>query len=186
MERPHTEVRERKRMLALLIEDVTLLKADQIAVHVRFRGGETRSLTVESPKTWAKICQFEPAVIAQLDKLLETYTPQEAANRLNALGYRNWENKPFTKRKVISMRFAYKLKSPFQRLRARGLVFAEELARRLHVSTSTIHAWGRAGLLSRHDYGDRRFLFEPVSSATIRREKDGRLIPSFTRVPQSR
>jgi DNA invertase Pin-like site-specific DNA recombinase len=183
---PHTEARERKRMLALLIEDVTLLKADQIAVHVRFRGGETHSLTVEAPKTWAKICQFKPEVIVQLDQLLETCTPQQAADQLNALGYLNWENEPFTKRKVISMRFAYKLKTPFQRLRGRGFVFAEELARRLQVSTSTIHAWGRTGLLSRHYYGDRRFLFEPVSSATIRREKDGRLIPSFTRTPQSR
>jgi hypothetical protein len=143
-------------------------------------------LTVETPKTWAEICQFKPGVIAQLDQLLATCTPQQAADRLNALGYLNWENEPFTKRKVISMRFAYKLKTPFQRLRGRGLVFAEELARRLHVSTSTIHAWGRRGLLSRHCYADRRFLFEPVSSATIRKEKDGRLIPSFTRIPQSR
>jgi hypothetical protein len=173
-------------MLALLIEDVTLLKADRIAVHVRFRGGETCSLTVEAPKTWAKICQFKPELIEQLDQLLETCTPQQAADRLNALGYLNWENEPFTKRKVISIRFAYKLKTPFQRLRGRGFVFAEELARRLQVSTSTIHAWDRAGLLSRHYYGDRRFLLEPVSSATIRREKDGRLIPSFTRTPQSR
>ena len=176
----------RSNMVVLLIEDVTLLKTDQIAVQVRFRGGETRSLTIEAPKSWAEICQFKPEVIAQLDQLLETCTPQEAADRLNALGYRNWEKKPFTKRKAISMRFSYKLKSPFQRLRARGMVFAEELARRLHVSTSTIHAWGRRGLLSRQYYADRRFLFEPVSSATIRREKDGRLIPSFTRIPQSK
>ena len=183
---PHTEARERKRMLVLLIEDVTLLKTEQIAVQVRFRGGETRSLTIEAPKSWAEICQFKPEVIAQLDQLLETSTPQEAADRLNALGYRNWEDKPFTKRKVISMRFSYKLKTPFQRLRARGMVFAEELARRLNVSTSTIHAWGRRGLLSRHYYADRGFLFEPVSSATIRRENDGRLIPSFTRSPQSK
>jgi hypothetical protein len=30
---------ERKRMIALLIEDVTLVKAERIAIHVRFRGG---------------------------------------------------------------------------------------------------------------------------------------------------
>ena len=31
---------ERKRMVALLIEDITLLKAERIAIHVRFRGGK--------------------------------------------------------------------------------------------------------------------------------------------------
>jgi Recombinase/Recombinase zinc beta ribbon domain len=184
---PRTEARERKRMLALLIEDVTLVKGDEIAIHVRFRGGETTSLTVEAPRSWAKIRQFKPEVIAHLDQFLETCTDQEAADRLNALGYRNWENEPFTRRKVLTTRRAYKLKSPFQRLRGRGWVSAKELARRLQVSSTTIHEWGRAGWLSRQYYGTRRCLFEPIKSVTIRSEgKGGRLIPSFTRVPQSR
>lgn len=183
---PRTEARERKRMLALLIEDITLLKADQIAIHVRFRGGETRSVSVEAPKTWAMIRKFKPELITQLDQFLETCTDQEAADRLNALGYRNWENKPFTARKVLTTRSAYKLKSPFQRLRERGWVSAEDLAPRLKVSSTTIHQWGRAGLLSRQYYGVRRCLFEPVKSVTLRKGKWGRMIPSFTRVPPSR
>jgi len=64
---PRTEARERKRMLALLIDDVTLVKGDEIAIHVRFRGGETTSLTVEAPRSWAKIRQFKPEVIVHLD-----------------------------------------------------------------------------------------------------------------------
>src|SRR5258708_40156837 len=35
---------ERKRMIALLIEDVTLVKAERIAIHGRFRGGRTALL----------------------------------------------------------------------------------------------------------------------------------------------
>ena len=41
--------RERKRMLRLLIEDVTLRKADKITAHVRLRGGATRTLIFETP-----------------------------------------------------------------------------------------------------------------------------------------
>jgi len=126
-------------------------------------------------------------VIEKLDQLLETCTYQEAADRLNALGYRNWEGQSFTREKVHSMRYDYKLKSPFQRLRGRGWVSAKELAHRLDVvSASTIHEWGRAGLLARQYYGNRRYLFEPVKSVKIRRGTWGRLIPSFTRAPQSR
>ena len=144
---PHTEPRERKRMLALLVEDVTLLRTDAIAVHVRFRGGQTTSLTVEAPKPIALIRKFDPQVIDKLDQLLDTCTDQEAADRLNALGYRNWRQQPFTRTKVISIRFSYRLKSRYERLRQRGLVSAEELAQRFNVSPTTIHEWGRAGWL---------------------------------------
>jgi hypothetical protein len=173
-------------MLALLIEDITLLKADQIAIHVRFRGGETRSVSVEAPKTLAMIRKFKPEVINQLDQLLETCADHEAADRLNALGYRNWENNPFTARKVLTARRAYKLKSLFQRMREQGWVSADELAPRLKVSPAIIHEWGRAGFLSRQYYGVRRCLFEPVKSVTIRKGKWGRMIPAFTRIPKSK
>jgi hypothetical protein len=43
---PNTPQRERKRMLALLVEDVTLLKQRQVTAHVRFRGGATTTLAL--------------------------------------------------------------------------------------------------------------------------------------------
>src|SRR5437867_3372696 len=39
---PHTPQRERKRMLGLLIEDVTLIKQREMTAAVRFRGGAQR------------------------------------------------------------------------------------------------------------------------------------------------
>ena len=46
---PNVSHRERKRMVRLLIEDVTLLKGEQISIGVCFRGGATRSLTIPVP-----------------------------------------------------------------------------------------------------------------------------------------
>ena len=46
---PNTPQRERKRMLALLVEDVTLLKQRQVTAHVRFRGGATTTLDAPTP-----------------------------------------------------------------------------------------------------------------------------------------
>jgi DNA invertase Pin-like site-specific DNA recombinase len=178
---PRTEQRERKRMLALLVDDVTLLKGDEIAIHVRFRGGQSTSLTVEAPKTLPKMRKFKPAIIAQLDQLLETCTDQEAADRLNALGHRNWEKQPFTAEKVINIRFNYKLKSHYQRLRDRGLLRPNELAQRFGVSIWTVHEWGREGLLPRRRYQNGRYLYEPVKPGTITRTGlGGRMIPLFT------
>ena len=97
---------ERKRMVALLIEDITLLRAEDISINVRFRGGQTTSLTVPRPVPMAVIRKTKPEVIATLDRLLETHTDQQAADALNALGYRNWRQQPFTSKKVISVRCA--------------------------------------------------------------------------------
>ena len=48
---PHTPQRDRKRMVRLLVDDVTLHKTDRIHLHVRLRGGQTRSLAVAIPPT---------------------------------------------------------------------------------------------------------------------------------------
>jgi len=48
---PQTPQRERKRMVRLLLEDVTLLKGQELTLHVRFKGGATRTLT--QPKALA-------------------------------------------------------------------------------------------------------------------------------------
>ena len=43
---PRTQMKEKKRMLRLLIEDVTLTKGDALHVDIRFDGGATRSLKI--------------------------------------------------------------------------------------------------------------------------------------------
>jgi hypothetical protein len=48
---PATPQRERKRMLGLLIEDVTLIKQRTITAAVRFRGGATTTLSLPRPLT---------------------------------------------------------------------------------------------------------------------------------------
>ena len=71
---PQTPQRERKRMVRLLIEDVTLTKADEVAVGIRFRGGATQRLTLPlAPPAWQRR-QTAAQVIAEIDTLLDHYT----------------------------------------------------------------------------------------------------------------
>ena len=172
---PRTAPLERKRMLALLIEHITLLEAQQIFVHVRFRGGKTASLSIPRPIPMAVIRKAESEVVATLDRLLETYTDQQAADALNAPGYRNWRNEPFNAKKVISVRCAYRLKGRRDRLLDKGFIPAEDLAQRLEVSVGTIHQWGRSGFLRRQRYDNNvRCLYKPVGSMKIQKGQGGR------------
>lgn len=172
---PRTAPIERKRMVALLIEDVTLAKAERVSIHVRFRGGRTASLEIDRPKPIALIRKTLPEVVRMVDELLETCTDRQVAARLNELGYRNWKDQSFTFKKVTVVRNAYGLKSRFERLRERGMLTGDELARQLGVCITTVHQWGRKGLLRRHLYGNNhRCLYEPVGEVIVAKGAGGR------------
>jgi hypothetical protein len=166
---------ERKRMLGLLIEDVTLVKAEQVSIHVRFRGGQTTTLKIDKPKPIALIRKTLPEVVTKVDELLETCSDRQVAERLNELGYKNWKGESFTHKKVIIIRNAYKLRSRFTRLRERGMLTANELAAQLGVCPTTIYQWGHSGFLRQHRYGNlHRCLFEPVGNVVLVKGQGGR------------
>jgi len=159
---PDTPQRDRKRMVRLLVNDVTLHKTDRIHLHVRFRGGQTHSLTVAiPPKAW-QLRQTHPDTLAALDRLLDTCTDAQTADALNAAGHRSGENKPFTARIVLEARRSNNLPSHTDRLRANGLLTNTELAARLGVHPSTVKSWTRAGILNSHKANDKNVrLYEP-------------------------
>ena len=86
-------------MLALLVEDVTLVAGPAIAVHVRWRGGRCQSLSVDKPRPIAQIRKTLPEVVKLIDELLDTSSDKQVAARLNELGYRNWRGQSFTLKK---------------------------------------------------------------------------------------
>jgi hypothetical protein len=79
----NTPDRERKRIVRLLLEDVTLVRREQISVHIRFRGGVTQSFTLPLPQSAAQLRKTKPTVIAEIDRLLNTNTEREIAAILN-------------------------------------------------------------------------------------------------------
>jgi DNA invertase Pin-like site-specific DNA recombinase len=159
---PATPQRERKRMIRLLIEDVTLDRTDAIHAHVRFRGGQTASLTLPIPlKAW-QARQTHPDTLVLLDRLLDDHTDAEVAKLLNRAGHRSGQGQPFHARIVLGLRRAHGLPSHYERLRRAGMLTMPEVAERLGVHPSTIKAWHRAGLLASHRADDKnRRLFEP-------------------------
>jgi hypothetical protein len=114
---PQLPARERKRMLRLIIGDVTLLKTDKITAHVRFRGGATRTLGLDRPVPIAQVRKCKPEIISEIDALLNDHCDREVAEILNQRGLRTWQNVPFTLKKIAWIRMTYHLKSRFSRLR---------------------------------------------------------------------
>jgi hypothetical protein len=159
---PKTADRERKRMIRLLIEDVTLTRGENIMIQVRFKSGKTATVEAQLPKPACKTWQTANNVVTRVDQLLENHTYKEIASILNKEGLRSGKNRPFNGMTIFNICSAYGLKKRWYRLRDRGLLTVEEMAAILKVSTATVKAWHKHGLLKGHVYNDKQQrLFEP-------------------------
>lgn len=167
---PRTPDRERKRMARLLIDDVTLLKAANITIQIRFKAGATRTLSIPLPKPAWMTRKTSSEVVAAIDRLLDDHTDREVANLLNERGMASGTGKRFQAPLIARIRDAYGLKDRYTRLRARGYLDQREIAKRLRVQPCTIKIWRRAGLLRAHCYNDKgECLFErPGADAPVK------------------
>ena len=157
-----TPQRERKRMVRLLIEDVTLVKAIQLDIHVLFRGGATHSLSMPVPEPSYKSWQTDPEVVALIDRLLDEYTTTEVAAQLNERGMRSGKGGRFMLTTVVNICQSYGLKNRYRRLREAGMLRRDEIAEQLGVSHSTVTRWRQHGLLQARPYDKRNYLYEPL------------------------
>lgn len=152
---PRTPHRERKRMLRLLIEDVTLIKAEQITAHIRFKGGVAQTVTRPiPPQHWEKYVT-PPETIAEIDRLLGDHTYSEIAAILDERGLKSGTGQSLTPDMISHLRYEHSLKSRYTRLREKGLLRLEEVAKVLAISTATVKQWYHHGLLRGVQYNDK-------------------------------
>ena len=97
----------------------------------------------------------DPAVIEEIDRLLDHHTEREIATILNQKGLCSGEGRPFHRGMIVHLRYAYHLRDRFTRLRAAGLLTAEEVADRLGIAVPSVKAWRYRGLLSAQRYNDK-------------------------------
>ncbi len=125
---PSTPDRERKRMLRLLLEDVTALRGEQITLHVRFKGGAAKTLTLLLPLNSWQQRQTGPDVVKEIDQLLDHHTYPQIAAILNERGMRSGEGKAFTSKFIARIQRSYALIPRYDRLRKAGKVILKEMA----------------------------------------------------------
>ena len=142
-----TPPRERKRMLALLVEDVTLLKQRQITAHVRFRGRAATTLTLPRPLTAQQRRATHEDVRREIDALLDDYTDVQVAHTLNERGRRTGAGEAFDAVSVQWVRRSAKLESLKERLLAAGWLTTPQIAITLGVGRTAISRRRRAGRL---------------------------------------
>ncbi len=152
---PSLTHRQRKRIVRLIVEDVTLTKDHEIRAALRFKGGSYHTLTVPSPRPFLESRTTLPATVQMIDELLEKYTDSETAHKLNEQGITSLEGIPFTAERVSALRRSHQLKSRFTRLREAGWHTVGEVAEHFGVTPPTIWRWYHRGLIVGIHYNDR-------------------------------
>ena len=167
---PSLPSRERKRLLAYVIEDVTLIKSPTegtTTLHVRFKGGKTETLATQNPKSSAQQVKTQPKVVELVDKLLDDHIYSEIAGILNERGIRpggsarrGQAEARFTDLRVAYLALHYGLRPRYDRLRDRGMLTKAETATRLGIHETTLTRWTAHGLVTRHAYSAHAYLYE--------------------------
>jgi len=157
-----TPDRERKRMLRLLIEDVTLHKGKEIVTHVRFRGGATKTIRLPRPPLIWELRRHSAKLVAEVDRLIDQHTDKAIAVILNQRGLHSCDGGDLHRLMIRHVRLAYGLKSRYERLRELGYLSVDEMAEQLGVATSTINNWRLKGWLKAEAYDDKpQYLYVP-------------------------
>ena len=121
----------------------------------------SKKFILPRPLSFCESHKQDPAMVAELDRLLDDHNYADVARILNENGFKTGDGLPLTSPAVGYVRTAYGLRSRFDRLRARGMLTMDEIAKRCGVSTDTVSDWRRKDRIRAHAINDRnQFLFE--------------------------
>jgi excisionase family DNA binding protein len=147
-----TTVRDQKRLLRCLIEEVQLRSLEQrYQVRIIWKGGATteREVVRFAPGGQAHATPLETVELVR--KLAFEFDDAQIARILNRQGRRSGLGLAFTKQSVMSMRGKNKIPSapkPIARDEREGPFTLDQAAGELGVTVSTVQRWLREGLLA--------------------------------------
>lgn len=159
---PSLPQRERKRIARLLIEDVTLIKQEQITVQVRFRGGATETLRLPKPLNATLSRRTAPDLVEEIDRLLDSHPSHEIAALLQDRRLLTSDGHCFTTSAVDRLVHYHHLRSRYARLREQGYLTLPEVADRCGISFSEIWRRRKQGKLTGMLYGVNKYLYQPL------------------------
>jgi hypothetical protein len=99
------------------------------------------------PPTVGQLRKTKAEIVAEIDRLLERCTDSEIAAELNKKGWRSSANQPFSRWIIYRVRTGHKLVSRTERLRAKGLLSARQIAQLVETKPLLVDYWRQQGLL---------------------------------------
>jgi DNA invertase Pin-like site-specific DNA recombinase len=145
---PTTQARDRKRMLRLLIKDITVEKRSepkQAILHIRWHGGACSDVAVDLPLPRAEAIRYPEQIVARVRELARTLTDREIVAELNRLKELSATGRPHTLQTIRWIRWKHRIASPL--LKRPEELTVQELASRLGVLPGVVYYWTKRGVI---------------------------------------
>jgi len=144
---PTTQAKDRKRMLRLLIKDITVEKPQpkQLLVHIRWQGGASTSHSVPLPPSIADRTRYPAPLVDRVRDLAQSLPDAQIVDRLHQEGLVSALGKPFTASMIRWIRYRYKI--PAAKLMGSQESTVQQVAERFRVSINVVYYWIEQGLL---------------------------------------
>ena len=145
---PSTSAKDRKRILKLLLKDITLEKrapTRQAILHLRWQGGATEDLAVQLPPKAADRWRYPEAFVNQLRQLAQHHTDHQIAQTLNDEARRSAKGQAFTAKMVGWIRGQHGIPAPV--LHQPGELTVRQLSQKFAVSQHVVYYWLAKGLV---------------------------------------
>jgi hypothetical protein len=145
---PTTQSKDRKRMLRLLIKDITVEKPvnqKQLLVHIRWQGGACSDVSVQLPPNIADRVRYPFAVVDRIRELARNLPDGEIADRLNREGQLSAKGQPYTVKIIQWIRCRYRI-SPAELKRPEELT-VQQVAKRFGASDQVVYYWIEHGII---------------------------------------
>ncbi|QIE29541.1 recombinase family protein [Caballeronia sp. SBC2] len=139
---PTTSAKDRKRMLRLLIRDITVEKlsaARQAVLHIRWQGSACTDITVDLPRPRPEAIRYPAETVERVRELSQRPSDPQIVAHLNQEGLRSATGKSFTLSMVKWIRYRYEIAATsFKRT---DELTVQQLADRLGISTHMVYYW---------------------------------------------
>jgi|HubBroStandDraft_4_1064222.scaffolds.fasta_scaffold11113_4 DNA invertase Pin-like site-specific DNA recombinase len=145
---PTTQAKDRKRMLRLLIKDITVEKQanlKKLSVHIRWQGGACSDLSVQLPPTFADQVRYPAALVDRVRDLARSLLDTQIVDQFNREGLTSATGKPYTVKMIQWIRRCHGI--PPAALRKPEELTVQQVAKHFAVSDHVIYHWIAHGLI---------------------------------------
>lgn len=139
---PTTQSKDRKRMLRLLIKDITVEKPanrKQLLVHIRWQGGACSDVSVQLPLNIADRVRYPSAVVDKVRELARHLPDSEIADQLKREGQASAKGLPYTVKIIQWIRCRYRI--PPAELKRSEELTVRQVAERFGTSDQVVYYW---------------------------------------------
>ena len=145
---PTTKAKDKKRMLRLLIKDITVERIGEqrlVVLHVRWQGGACEDIQVALPPKAADAVRYPNETVQRVRELARDHSDDQLVQTLNQEGWRPTKGETFTVAIVRWIRYKHEIAAPVLKRPEEHTV--KELAQRLKVSTHVVYYWLERGVI---------------------------------------